>query len=285
MSDLIEVYAKRLKAVGRSPYTISTRCRVLRHAHRLMPRGLDKAHPDDIVEYLARLDEGTWTQTTIYSHLHGYYKTMVMAGRLPVDPTVHVGRPKSGPRIPTPVEDWELAVAIDRSPDQPWRTAAILGAYAGLRCCELCVLDRDDVTKDHVHVQRGKGGEGRYVPTHPIVWDLVNGRPSGPLITTKTGQPIRPEHLSSAQRVHWGRIGLGSRVKMHGFRHWFGTTMAENGIGIEVICQLMGHKSIEQTRCYIRVSAARRNAAMAALPVMGGNEHQPGDSRLVPTAA
>lgn len=322
MSDLIEVYAKRLKAAGRSAKSIETRSRVLRHAHRWLianmepdpenssekSKGLDQANGDDISNYLARQPEfaprprpageddrlAPWSQATMYTHLRGYYKAMVKAGRLTKDPTDYIDRPASGDCLPDPVEDWQLIAAIDRSPD-PWRTSVIIAAYAGLRCCELVALDRADVTKTHVHVTRGKGGKGRYVPTHPKVWDLVKDRPPGLLIVSKTGRPIDPQVLSSQQHAHWCSLDMPD-VHMHRFRHWFGTTLADNEVGIEVIQEMMGHASIMTTRGYLRVSVKRKEAAMAALPSLGGNvlaalhavgvsEHQPAVTRLVPTAA
>jgi site-specific recombinase XerD len=298
MSDLIDVYTRRLTARGCSKRTISVRSSVLRHAHRWLiangcPKGLDEAGDEDIAAYLARPLKA-WSQASVYSHLRGYYKAMVKARRLTLDPTDAVDRPKSGDNTPNPVETWQLDAAIDRSPDQPWRTATILAGYEGLRCCEITVLDRDDVTEEHTHVKDGKGGKGRYVPTHPIVWDLVRHRAPGLLVVSKRGLPISAQRLSSMQYRHWGSVDLPG-VHMHRFRHWFGTTLADGDVPIEVICEMMGHSSIEQTRHYIRVSVARKKFAMAALPMLGdrnerspldaprNREHQPVGSRLVPT--
>jgi len=268
MTDLIAIYAERMRAAGRSPYTISTRCRVLRHADRTMPHGLDEACGDDIVPYLAA-QKAAWSQATCYGHLAGYYRTMVAAGHLTINPTEHVDRPAPGDRLPNPVSDEELTAAITQSPDQPWRAAVILAAYAGLRCCELVALDRVDVTEQHVHIRRGKGGKGRYVPTHPAVWDLVKDRPAGPIVVSTRGGGILAQSLTSTQSKHWRALGMPT-VHMHRFRHWFGTTLCDQGVGIDVVSILMGHASIATTQGYVRVSVVRQKAAMNALPVMGG---------------
>jgi len=267
MTPLIDIYATRLRAAGRSPYTISTRCRVLRQADRSMPNGLVEATPDDIIDFLADR-QAAWSRSTCYAHLHGFYTAMVAAERMLADPTDRVDRPKCGDRIADPVSNHHLSIAIADSPDLPWRLAVVLAAYAGLRCCEICGLLREDVTEEHVHVRHGKGDKGRYIPTHPLVWAQVAHRPAGPLVLSARGRPITPERLSGAQHQHWVRVGLPG-FHLHQGRAWFATTLADQGVGIEVIQELMGHARIETTRGYMRVSVVRQRAALLSLPITG----------------
>lgn len=268
MADLIEVYAMRLRAAGRSAYTISTRTRVLRHAERTLPQGLDGASDEEIIEYLARPTlRRAWSRATVDAHLRGYYRTMVAAGKLSLDPMVQIPRPRAGQRIPNPVTDDELRAAVQRSPD-PWRGAVILASYAGLRCAEMARLDRADITDRHVRVQRGKGDRSRYVPTHRAVAEYAVGLPAGPVLRRDGGWPVTPEWLTGKQHLHWTSVGLPG-VHWHRFRHWFGTTLSEQGVPIEVIQGLMGHASIETTRGYVKVAVQRHAAAVAVLPEIG----------------
>lgn len=266
MTTLIEDYAERLKAAGRSPLTVSTRCRVLRHADRWLPQGLYEACGDEITAYLARR-RAAWTKATTYSHLHGFYSTAVRLGWLDFDPTTEVDRPRAGDRLPNPVSDDELATALLRSPDLPWQLAVLLGAYEGLRCGEMTRIEREDITRQHVHVRCGKGGKDRFVPTHELVWDAVKDREPGPLVLHR-GRQLSPGHLSQLQQRHWRSIGLSASVHLHRFRHWFGTTLVDRGVGIEVVKDLMGHARLETTLGYVRSSTARRAAAISALPVL-----------------
>lgn len=263
---LIDDYAERLQAAGRSPLTIATRCRVLRHADRSLPRGLYEACGDEITTYLARR-RASWTKATTYSHLHGFYSTAVRLHWLDFDPTSEVDRPKAGDRLPNPVSDEEVTVALQRSPDLPWRLAVLLGAYEGLRCGEMARIEREDITRQHVHVRCGKGGKDRFVPTHELVWDAVQHRPGGRLVLNN-GRHLSPGHLSQLQRRHWSAIGLNNAVHLHRFRHWFGTTLVDRGVGIEVVKELMGHARLETTLGYVRSSTVRRAAAISALPVL-----------------
>ena len=264
MTDLIDLYAERLQAAGRSRYTISTRCRVLRRADRVLPQGLDAACGDEIATYLASHGKN-WTKSTYYSALDSYYKTLIRAGKYTTNPMDAVDRPKTGDSTPNPVTTDEFFAALDLSPQHPWRGAIILGSYAGLRCAEMAELTRADVTCERIHVRRGKGGRARFIPTHEAVWELVNRTSSGHVLVDTNGASYSPERLTGSQGRHWQRIGMPG-IHLHRFRHWFGTTLVDNGIGIEVVRELMGHRSIVTTQGYVRVSQAKRNAAMVALP-------------------
>lgn len=279
MDDLIEVYAERLRAAGRSNYTINCRRRVLRRADALLPRGLEHACGDELTAYLARL-RANWTKATYYSALHGFYASMVRAGRMDYDPTTAVERPQPGDSTPNPVTTTEVFTALERSPVDPWQRAILLGAYAGLRCAEIVRLLREDVTQNRLHVRRGKGGRARYVPTHAAVWESVRDLPSGPVLR-RQGDAMTPEYLTCSQVRHWRSIGMPT-VHLHRFRHWFGTTLVDEGVGIEVVRELMGHRSIATTQGYVRVSQTKRDQAIVRLP---DRKIEPGLSRLDPQTA
>lgn len=282
MADLIETYAERLRARGRSHETIYSRTRCLRHADALLPHGLAEACGDEIVAYLAT-KKALWTKNTYYYALKGFYATMAKAKGV-YDPMETVDAPQGGDSEPDPVTDDELAIALRYAPDRPWRRAVILAAYAGLRCCELVKLEGTDVTRERVHVKIGKGGKGRFIPTHPLVWELREEVGDGHFITNRFGRPMKPNGLSCNQREIWERIGLKD-VHLHRFRHWFATALVEQDVGIDVVSQLMGHASVSTTMGYVRVATRRKAAAILTLPLLSSERSEPESSRLGPPTA
>ena len=162
----------------------------------------------------------------------------------------------------------------------------MLAAYAGLRCCEIAAICREDITDAHVRVRHGKGNKPRAVDTSPVLWDYVRNRPPGHLVRGLRGRPIQGSTLTQEQHEHWVNVGMPT-VHLHRFRHWFATTHLTEGADIRTVQELMGHASIDTTEPYLKVVDRQRRAAVRLLPVLPpiGGEHQPGDSRLVPTAA
>lgn len=279
MNDLIETYATRLRAQARSEQTVYSRKRCLYHADAHLPRGLAEACGDEISAYLAS-KVAVWTKSTYYYALKGFYATMAKAKGV-YDPMETVDAPQGGDAEPHPVTDDELAIALRYSPDRPWRRAVLLAAYAGLRCCELVDLECSDITRDRLHVKKGKGGKSRVIPTHPLIWELREQVGVGHLITNRFGRPMKPNGLSCNQREIWERIGLKG-VHLHRFRHWFATSLVEQDVGIDVVSQLMGHASPTTTMGYVRVATRRKAAAILTLPLLSTGQSEPAVTRLGP---
>jgi len=280
MSDLIPRHLRDLKVAGFADTTIGSRGRLLRHADRHLPYGLDEADRDDLAEYLAAYDWSAWTRHTYDSHLRGYYRWAVELDELTLDPMYGMAKPKNGPSVPDPISDDELVIALQRSPAQPWRMAIMLCAYAGLRGSEAARLRREDVTRDHVRVRRGKGGRDALVETAPQLWEHLRDAPPGPLIRTARGRPMTGHYLINYQNRHWRAIGLPD-VHLHRLRHWYGTTLLRNGADLRCVQQLMRHASIVSTQGYTLVVDEQRRRAIATLPTV---RLDPGSSRVEPHA-
>ena len=59
-------------------------------------------------------------------------------------------------------------------------------------------------------------------------------------------------------RIEWIR-------PLHSLRDTFGTRLADNGVNLQEIAELMGHKSLEMTRRYVKNSRVRLRAAVVGL--------------------
>lgn len=267
MSDLVELHLVHLAAAGYSPRTVADRRGALRRAAEALPFGLDGAHTDEVAAWLATPSWSRWTRSTYWVHLRGYYAWATRHGHLTGDPMAALDRPPVGDSVPDPVTDAEVRIALERSPEQPWRMAVALAAYAGLRAGELCAVAREDVADDLTRVRAGKGGRDGVVPTHPVVWELARDRPAGPLVRSRLGRPVRSEYLVSSQAAHWRSVGLPG-VHLHRFRHWYATALLRSGADLRVVQELMRHRNITSTAGYTAVVDARRAAAVSALPTL-----------------
>ncbi len=268
MNDFIPRHLRHLRARGMARSTIESRQRLLLHADRNLPYGLDEADRDELEEYLADERWSDWTRHTYDGHLRGYYRWAVDAELLELDPMRTMPHPRKGNRLPNPVSDAELAEALERSPRQPWGMAIRLCAYAGLRASEAARLRREDVTEHHVRVRDGKGGRDGLVDTAPELWEYVRHAPAGPLIVSARGRPMSPRYMINYQSDHFRIIGMPD-LHLHRFRHWFATTLLRKGVDLRTIQELMRHRSISSTEGYTLVVDEQRRAAVRALPVMG----------------
>lgn len=265
MSDLIPPHLDWLRAGGRSDRTVGDRQRLLHHADAHLPYGLDSADTDEWAQYLANPGWSVWTRYTYRTHANGYYAWAVAAEQLTLNPLDGLTRPPQGDAIPDPATDAELAEALELLPEQPWRMAVLLAAYAGLRCCEIVTVRREDCTAEWLRV-RGKGGKTNLVPMAPHLWSVVRNAPPGLLVMGARGGPLTPHGLSGQQHKVWRRIGQPHQ-HLHRFRHKCGTDAQRATGNIRVTQRLLRHASVRSTEGYTLVSDAELHAAVAALPV------------------
>ena len=265
MSDLIEAHARHLRASGHpEKTTIRGRVQIIRRLHDDLPYGLCYASTEELTDWLGANEHWSqWTRATYAMHIRGFYSWA--DGRyLDGDPSAEMAKPKVPDCVPNPVTEEELAYALTHSPD-PWQTAILLAAFAGLRASECARLRRENVTEDTIRIEVAKGGSPASVETHPLIWEQVNGRPRGPLLRKPNGDPVTGAWLSARQRDHFNKLGQPD-VHLHRFRHRYGTALLDGGANLEVVRQALRHKRITSTQGYTLVRNGQRRMAIRSLP-------------------
>lgn len=268
MSDLIGAHEAHMRAQGLSERTITARVELLWRLHHHLPYGLAYAATPELEAFLAQAGLtdrerrwSRWTRATYAMHIRGFYRWA--AGKvLDGDPTADMARPRGPKCLPNPVTDDELAAALARS-GEPWHTAILLAAYAGLRAHEIARLTRADITEDAIRV-RGKGDNPEIIDTHPYLWAALRDRPPGPVVT-HDGHPVTAKWISAHARHHFDAIGLPA-VHMHRFRHWFGTTLLDCGASTRTAQKALRHASVMSTEIYTEVRSGQRRLAIRSLP-------------------
>lgn len=159
-----------------------------------------------------------------------------------------------------------------------------------------------DLVAGLVHIRRqvypGAGGlvtkqtKGRAVrtvpivePLRPVLHQLVDGRPaSAPLVRGPKGGVITTASLRRA--TNWNALvtGLGlAGLRRHDLRHTGATWMADAGVPLHVLREILGHRSLETTRGYLHTDTRHlTDAATAVNAFLSASGSQTGHSG-VPT--
>ena len=174
--------------------------------------------------------------------------------------------PKRDERLPRFLDAADYVKFMRALGDEPRlhrRLAIELLARTGMRVGELCDLDADAGTligeAYWLRIPVGKLRNDRYVPLHPHLVEL--------LATYRTETPPHAHgRLLSGQNgvldryavQRWidavaKRAGIG-RVHPHRLRHTLATQAINRGMSIEAIAALLGHRSLDMTRQYARIS-------------------------------
>lgn len=147
------------------------------------------------------------------------------------------------------------------------RERAILSIFygCGLRRSEGVQLNLRDVhfRSNLLYVRSGKNGKRRAVPMSEKVksdlWNYVlNERFSQAqetaFICGIRGKRLLGNGLISALKKIVKRSELAKEVTLHSLRHSIATHLLESGLSLEYVREFLGHKHLETTQIYTRVS-------------------------------
>jgi integrase/recombinase XerC len=165
------------------------------------------------------------------------------------------------------------------------RLLLALSAYAGLRRAELLALDCDDIDLDRrlIRVRNAKGGRQRVVPIHPGLMPLLlayaAARPESrdpALFLGVLGRRLTPSIMAVTFRRYATAAGVNERkvITPHTLRHVFATELLGAGANLRQIQELLGHKHLDSTQRYTRVTAHQLRGAVKRLPWATGRVDQ-----------
>lgn len=210
------------------------------------------------------------------THLRSWFQWTVQRGYRSDDPTADIQRPRLARRLPRPIADDDLAMALENAPDRvrPW---LYLAAYAGLRAAEVAQLRADalhlDAEPPIIVIERSKGGGMSSVPLHPHLREVLTtcGLPrSGYLFRRCDGQPgpNAPWTISHKANAYLRSIGLTDTF--HSLRHWFGTNAYRaSGRDLRTAQELLRHRSPVSSAIYTFVDPGDSCSAVNRIPIVG----------------
>jgi integrase/recombinase XerC len=268
--DLIADYERHLRDINRAEYTIEHYIYLLRRMDRELEFGLYAANTEDLHAWIYVDGRSSNAKSLYRTVVAGFFAWATGPDREfgpDFDPTTPLPAVTVTAHHARPVTEDVLRLILANSPGryQVWMR---LASYGGLRCVELARLDRADVTEKATWIH-GKGSHERLIPTHPIVWEAVEGLPPGPVARRVDGTPADREHISSVGNQHLRRVVGGRGVSMHTLRKRFGTQVyIASGNDIRAAQELLGHARVTTTQLYVAVSEATRASAVAGLPIL-----------------
>lgn len=259
-STWIDPYLTALRAAGRARSTIASRRQVLAQLSRETAAAPGDLSTEDLLtwmglevwdEDLGRLRPrwSTERRRAVRSTLAGFYRWAHGSGRTDVDPALGLPLVRPADGLPRPAALEAYLGALDQADEQE-RLMLTLACELGMRRAEVAQVHARDVEDAMVRpslIVHGKGGRQRRVPIDPYLAMQLRAA-AGYVFPGRIDGHLSPRWVG--RRVS---LLLGGTTTMHQLRHLFATTLVRRGRRIEVVQQLLGHRSLATTQRYLYV--------------------------------
>lgn len=150
---------------------------------------------------------------------------------------------------------------------ETFKERAILGVFygCGLRRSEGEALDIKDISLRNalLYVRKGKGSKRRVVPINQTVLEdlksyLYRERSAAlgetAFVCNQRGKRMTGETFNDKIKELLKRAEINKEISLHNLRHSIATHLLENGMSVEYVRDFLGHKHLEATQIYTRIS-------------------------------
>jgi site-specific recombinase XerD len=249
--------------------------RLLRHLpaprQSALTGDLSTAVPQDITEFVLLAQEAGLAPSTInlsLSILAEFFNFLREAELMSVQPVSKRRHRLLAPTtLPKPMSEADLVVFFKAVNSVRDRLLFLIMLRCGLRVSEACALRWDDcdLSASSLRVDDGKGHVDRIAYLSPDVerelklWraqcsDTIHLFPSRKAKATHIGR----RNVFVMMQKYLREAGVARSYSPHCLRHTFATQLLNAGVTLEVLKELMGHRSIQNTIKYTQLYEATK---------------------------
>lgn len=223
-------------------------------------RDLRLVDTNSIRYYLGVMSNGNQNSyvDNLRRYLNSFYQWMEDENIILKNPCRKIKRVKTEKKMEMPFSDEEIALLQDACLTTKEIALVDLLMSTGIRREEVTKIKINEINFDSRSIKiHGKGAKDRLV--------YFSAKCKLHLLQHINSQKYNTEYLFASNRLPHGQISvetlhsyikkIGSRacvpnVHLHRFRKWFGTSMADKGVDIRDLKEMMGHEKIDTTNEY-----------------------------------
>ncbi len=238
----------------------------------------ESVEPALIREFLAARDREGDKKSSLarkLACLRSFFRYLVRAGRLTVNPAEEVRAPKLPKYLPSVLTKEDAGALMEFPTGPAWsalRDRAILETLysTGARVSELVGMNGDDIRRgEGVVLVRGKGGKERIIPIGTLALDAIDAYHAQiPNVAVSPPEQL-PEATAVFRNSRGGRLTTrtvarivakyssrltGGTIHPHTLRHSFATHLLDEGADLRAIQEMLGHASLSTTQKYTHLA-------------------------------
>ena len=202
---------------------------------------------------------------------HHYYRTLKASfnkaiewNYISVNPFTKVKFPKLSKSFPAFLSEDELLIILTITPYQYLKDIFTVGFYTGLRLGELINMEWNwiDFFQNQITVKcsnnfQTKSKKERNVPMSEKVKAILINRfniavhqPGEVVFYRIEGRKLHKETISKQFKRAVRKSNLNENIHFHSLRHSFASLLAQKGVSLYIIKELLGHEDLATTQIY-----------------------------------
>lgn len=239
--------------------------------------------------WMVDLIEHDYTATSVnrkLSSLRTYFKWLMKEGVTWNNPVAKVSGPKTVKRLPSFAQKKELTVEKieplfgDDFEGVRDRLVFEVLYQTGIRSSELIELQDGNVRQDTIKV-RGKRNKERIIPISSELAQLVHAyrkmrdelpEQAPQFFLLNNGKKLYPKFVYRKINIYLGKATELEKKSPHVLRHTCATHMLNNGAGLEVLKELLGHANLSATQIYTHNSFSQLTHIYSQAHPRGGRK-------------
>lgn len=217
--------------------------------------------------WMVHLVEDDYVATSVnrkLSALRTYFKWLMKEGIVETNPVARVNGPKVSKRLPSFAQKKELTpekidpMFTDDFDGVRDRLIFEMLYQTGIRSSELVGLEDVNVQSDRIKVL-GKRNKERIIPISGQLAGIIDSyrrlRKEIPTVGREffllnNGKKLYPKFVYRKINIYLGKATELEKKSPHVLRHTFATHMLNNGAGLEILKELLGHANLSATQVY-----------------------------------
>lgn len=202
---------------------------------------------------------------------HQYYRTLkaifnkaIVWNYISVNPFTKVKFPNLSKSFPMFISEDELLIILTNTPYQYLKDIFTVGFYTGLRLGELINMRWNwiDFFQNQITVKcsddfQTKSKKERIVPMSDKVKSIIVSRfnlginqPDDVVFYRIKGKRLHQETISKQFKDAIRKSNLNGKIHFHSLRHSFASALAQKGVSLYIVKELLGHEDLATTQIY-----------------------------------
>ncbi len=265
LPSLVEKFIKKLEKEGKSNFTLVAYKKDLEQFLGFLTskeitdvREINKAVIEEFLKKL--LEEGYATKSTSrkLNSIRTFFRFLKSEGLVEYNPALDVSHPKYTPSTPRILSKIEYMALRDYA-KKDVRTYAIIELLlqTGLKIGELANLRLSDIKDDKILVRGYNNNPQREVPLNSsakkAIEEYLKIRPESKddhLFITRTGKPLLIRNIRQIVTKCLKDVGI-ENATVNDLRNTFIAHQLANGVSIEYVAKIVGHKRISSTERFL----------------------------------